>query len=72
MHCVSSDTLLRLASLLSGHCVKKQCGMVGLCFGGRIALELRLRMGVAAMKQDCNYQLDTMKLGRKRGKNKLH
>jgi hypothetical protein len=24
-------------------------------------------MGVAAMKQDCNYQLDIMKLGRKKG-----
>ena len=56
---------------LSEHCVKKQCGLGGLCFGGRLALDLhlfRVRMGVAAMRQDCNYQLDTTKLGRKRGK----
>jgi hypothetical protein len=26
---VSSDTVLRLTSGLSGHCVKKQCGLVG-------------------------------------------
>jgi hypothetical protein len=35
------------------------------------ALDLRLfliHMGVAAMRQDCNYQLYTMKLGRKQGK----
>jgi hypothetical protein len=31
---VSSDTLVRLDSGLSGHCIKKQCGLVGLCFGG--------------------------------------
>ena len=41
-----------------------------------MALDLRLsrvHMGVAAMRQDCNYyQLDTMKLGRKNGKNKLN
>ena len=51
--------------------VKKQCGLVGLCFGGRMALDLRLsrvRTGVAAMRQDSNYyQLDTTKLGIKRG-----
>uniref|UniRef100_A0A674E0G6 Eukaryotic translation initiation factor 4Ba n=1 Tax=Salmo trutta TaxID=8032 RepID=A0A674E0G6_SALTR len=50
---------------LSGHC------MVVLCFGGRMALDLRLsrvRTGVAAMRQDSNYQLDTTKLGRKPGK----
>jgi hypothetical protein len=27
---------------LSGHCVKKQGSLVGLCFGGRVALDLRL------------------------------
>ena len=38
----------------------------GLCFEGRMAFDLRLsgvRMGVAAMGQVCNYQLDIMKLG---------
>ena len=48
-----------------------QEAVVGLCFGGRMALDLRLsrdHMGVTAMRQDCNYyQLDTTKLGRKRG-----
>jgi hypothetical protein len=39
---VSSNTLVRLASGLDGHCVKKQCGLVGLCFGRRMALDLRL------------------------------
>ena len=70
VHGVSFDTLVRLASGLSGHCVKKQCGLVGLCFGGRTALDLRLsqvRMGVAVMGQDCNYQLDVMQLGNKKG-----
>jgi hypothetical protein len=33
------DTLVQLASWLSGHCVKKQCGLAGLCFGGRMALD---------------------------------
>uniref|UniRef100_A0A4W5KG53 Phospholipid-transporting ATPase n=1 Tax=Hucho hucho TaxID=62062 RepID=A0A4W5KG53_9TELE len=47
----SSDTLVRLASGLSGHCVKKQCGLVGLCFGG------------LPMRQDCNYQLGRKKGG---------
>ena len=41
---VSSDTLVRLASGLSGRCVKKQCGLVGLCFGGHMA-----RTGVVAL-----------------------
>jgi hypothetical protein len=27
-----------LASGLRGHCVKKQCGLAGLCFGGRTAI----------------------------------
>jgi hypothetical protein len=65
----SSNTLVRLASRLSGHCVKEQCGLAGLCFGGRTALDLRLsrvRTGVAAMRQDCNYQLEIMKLGTKK------
>ena len=40
---------------LSRHCVKKQCGSVGSCFGGRMALDHRLprvRTGVAEMRQD--------------------
>jgi hypothetical protein len=39
---VSSDTLVRLASGLSGHCVKKQCGLVGLCPCGSCSDETRL------------------------------
>ena len=35
-HGVSSDTLVRLASGLDARCVKKQCGLVGLCIGGRM------------------------------------
>jgi hypothetical protein len=49
---VSSDTLVRLASGLDVHCVKKQCGLAGSCFRGCMALDLRLsrvRTGVAAM-----------------------
>ena len=58
VHGVSSDTLVRLASGLEARCVKKQCGLVGLCFGGRMAFDLRLsraRTGVVAMRQDSNY-----------------
>ena len=54
---VSSNTLVWLASGLSRHCLKKQCGLVGLCFGKRTALDLRLsrvHTGVAAMRPDCN------------------
>ena len=40
----TSDTLVRLASGLTGHCVKNQCGLVGLCFGGRSALDLCLSL----------------------------
>ena len=67
---VFSHTLVRLASGLSEQCVKKQSGLAGSCFGGHMALDLRLsqvRTGVSAMGQDCNYQLDTMKLGRQKG-----
>jgi hypothetical protein len=38
-----------------------------------MALDLhlfRVRTGVAATRQDCNYQLDNTKLGRKRGNEK--
>uniref|UniRef100_A0A4W5NMC8 Heteroous nuclear ribonucleoprotein L like n=1 Tax=Hucho hucho TaxID=62062 RepID=A0A4W5NMC8_9TELE len=42
VYCVSSDTLVWLASGLSEHCVKKQCGLAGLCFGGCLALDLHL------------------------------
>jgi hypothetical protein len=68
---VSSDTLVRMASWLSKQCVKKQRGLAGLYFGGCMALDLRLSRvstGVPAIGQDCNYQLDITKLGRKRCK----
>ena len=58
VHGVSSDTLVRLASRLDARYVKKQCGLVGLCFGGRMAFDLRLsraRTGVVEMRQDSNY-----------------
>jgi hypothetical protein len=58
VHCVSSDTLVQLASGLDARCVKNQCGLVGLCFGGHMAFDLRLswaRTGVVAMRQDSNY-----------------
>jgi hypothetical protein len=64
---VSSDTLVRLASGLSEKCIKKQCGLAVLRFGGEMALYLHLSQvsrGIAAMNQDCNYQLDTTKLKR--------
>jgi hypothetical protein len=49
---------VRLASGLDARCVKKQCGLVGLCIGGRMTFNLRLsraRMGVVAMRQDSSY-----------------
>ena len=56
VHCVSSGALVRLASGLDARCVKKQCGLVRLCFGGRMSFDLRLaRAGVVAMRQDSNY-----------------
>jgi hypothetical protein len=42
LHGVSSDTLVRLASGLDACCVKKQCGLVGLCIGARMTFNLRL------------------------------
>ena len=51
-------TLVRLASGLEARCVKRQCGLVGLCLGGRMAFDLRLsraRTGNVAMRQDSNY-----------------
>ena len=57
-HGVSSDTLVRLASELDARCVKKQCGLVELCIGGRMTFNLRLsraRTGVVAMRQDSSY-----------------
>ena len=54
MHGVSADTLVWLASGLDSRCVKKQCGLVGLCFAGRMTFDLRLsraRTGVVAMRQ---------------------
>ena len=53
-----SDTLVWLASGLDARCVKKQCGLVGLCIGGRMTFNLRLsraRTGVVAMRQDSSY-----------------
>ena len=47
VHGVSSDTLGRLASGLDACCVKKRCGLVGLCFGGRMAFDLGLSQAVA-------------------------
>ena len=38
--------------------LKKQCGLVGLCFGGRMVFDLSLsqaRTGFVAMRQDSNY-----------------
>jgi hypothetical protein len=42
VHSVSSGTLVRLASGLNARCVKKQCGLVGLCIGGSMSFDLRL------------------------------
>ena len=58
VHGVSSDTLVRLTSGLDARCVKNQCGLVGLCIGGRMTFNLRLsraRTGVVAMRQDSSY-----------------
>jgi dienelactone hydrolase len=68
---VSSDTLVRLASGLSEQCVKKQCGLAGLCFGGCMVLNLlsRIRTGIATMGQDCHYQLDITRREEKEIKN---
>ena len=55
---VSSDTSVWLASGVDGCCVKKQCGLVRLCIGGRMTFNLRLcraRTGVVAMRQDSSY-----------------
>ena len=60
LYCVPFDTLVRLASGLSEQCVKKQCGLAGSCFREHVALNLCLSLalrGVAAMGQDCNYQM---------------
>ena len=40
VHEVSSNTLVRLASGLDARSVKKQCGLVGLCSGGRMTFNL--------------------------------
>jgi dienelactone hydrolase len=52
VHSVSSDTLVWLASGLDARCVK-QCGLVGLCFGGRMTFDLslsRAHTGVVVMR----------------------
>ena len=71
LYSVFSIQLVRLASGLSVQCVKRQCGLAGSCFRGRTALDLRLsrvRTGVAAMGEDCNYQLYITKLGGEKGR----
>jgi hypothetical protein len=58
VHGVSSDTLVLLVSGLDACCVKKQCGLVGLCIGGRMTFNLRLsraHTGVVAMRQGSSY-----------------
>ena len=67
VHGVSSNTLVRLAAGLDARGVKKQCGLGGLCIGGRMTFNLRLsraRTGVVAMRQDSSYH----EIGEKRGK----
>jgi hypothetical protein len=70
VHSVSFDTLVRLASGLSGLCVNKQCGLVGLCFRGRTALDLRLSESVRVL-QRWNKTVTTNWIPRKRGKKYL-
>ena len=67
MYSVSSDTLVWLASGLNRHCVKKQGWVVFHRTAHDLCLSL-VRTGMAAMRQDCNFQLNTTKLGRKMGK----
>ena len=58
LNSVSSETFVRLAFGLSEQCVKKQCVLAGSCFGGCMALNLRLsvvRTGVARMGKDYLY-----------------
>jgi hypothetical protein len=58
VHGVSSNTLVRLASGLDARCVKKHCGLVGLCIGGHMTFNLRLsraRAGVVAVRQGISY-----------------
>ena len=58
---VNADQVARCTVFPPTHwcgCGKKQRDLVGLCFGGRMALDLRLsraRTGVVAMRQDSNY-----------------
>ena len=52
---VSSDTLVQLASGLNKQCVKKQCGLAGSCFGGRLDLDLFwVQKGVKSSKDKKN------------------
>ena len=65
MHSVSSDTLVRLASGLDARCVKKQCGLVGLCFGGRICHVRRIEeTSVIRIHSSFNEQSYTNKLNK--------
>ena len=70
VHSVSSDTLVRLPSGLDAHCVKKQCGLVGLCIGGRMTFNLclsRARTGVIAMRQVATTTIGYHEIGEKKG-----
>ena len=72
LYSVSSDTLVLLASRLMRAVCQKAVRLEASCFKGRMALDLRLsrvHTGVAAMGQDCNYQLDITKKGLKYSKN---
>ena len=54
VHSVSSDILVWLASGLDARCVKKECGLVGLCMTFNFRLS-RARAGVVEMRQDSSY-----------------
>ena len=63
VYSVFSDTLVQLASGFSGHCVKKQCGLVGLCCVSKDA-QLSTCASPESVwemqrRDKTNYQLDT-------------
>jgi hypothetical protein len=65
---VSTDTLVRLASGLSGRCVKKQRGLAGSCFGGYMAPTFATPKSIVAMQR---WDKTNSQLQRKRAKNNL-
>jgi hypothetical protein len=66
--CTWLAQLLWLTSGLSEQYVKKRCCLARVILEDALILRLsRVCMGVTVMGQDCNYQLDITKLGRKRG-----